>query len=198
MNGGRAGSPALFLDLRRALPLRAASASSRDTHTRSASFRTRPSSDWTQILPHREAGVAVGKHDVSRSRSPVLAPLAEGQHDRHQRLALGRERIDDLAAVRRIQNALQDAALDQLGEAVGQDVAGDAEPGLEFLEMMKVVEGAADDQERPLFADQLDGGGQWTLQRLLAKLIDRGCDLALGQSCCTPLDRLEVSTKLCK
>ena len=54
--------------------------------------------------------------------------------------------------------------------------------------MVKVVEGAADDQEGPLFADQLDGSGQWTLQRLLAELIDRGRDLALGQSCCTPLD----------
>ena len=92
------------------------------------------------------------------------------------------------AAVRRVENSLKDSTAHQLGKPIRQDVPGDAQPRLEFLKMVKVVEGAADDQEGPLFADQLDGSGQWTLQRLLAELIDRGRDLALGQSCCTPLD----------
>jgi hypothetical protein len=43
-------------------------------------------------------------------------------------------------------------------EPVGQDVAGDAEVGLEFLEMPEAVEGAAQDQERPALPHDRQGG----------------------------------------
>ena len=71
-------------------------------------------------------------------------------------------------------------------------------PRLEFLEMVELVEGAADDQERPFLADQLDCRGQRASQCLLAEFIDRGPDLALGQSLFTPLDESKVSTNHCK
>jgi hypothetical protein len=54
--------------------------------------------------------------------------------------------------------------------------------------MLKIVECAANDEERPFLAYQLDGSRQRALQCLLPELIDRGPDRALGQSCCTPLD----------
>ena len=58
-----------------------------------------------------------------------------------------------------VRRPLEDAAGDHLRQPVGQDVAGDPEAGLEFLEMLEAVECAAKDQERPFLADQLDRGG---------------------------------------
>ena len=86
---------------------------------------------------------------------------------------------DDIAA-------FQDSAGNELAQPVRQDVAGDPQPRLEFLEMVEVVEGAADDKEGPLFSDQFNSGRQRTPQRVLAERIDRGRDLALGQSVALP------------
>jgi hypothetical protein len=60
---------------------------------------------------------------------------------------------------------LQNAALDQLAEAIGQDIAGNAETGLELLEMLEPVEGAAQDQEGPFLTDQLYRRRQWAAER---------------------------------
>ena len=50
--------------------------------------------------------------------------------------------------------------LDQPRQPVRQDVARDAERALELLEMAEAIERAAQDQERPAFADHLQCGGQ--------------------------------------
>jgi hypothetical protein len=52
--------------------------------------------------------------------------------------------------------------------------------------MMKFVECPANDQERPFLSDELNGSGQGALQRLRAKLVYGGPDLALGQSSHSP------------
>ena len=66
----------------------------------------------------------------------------------------------------------EDSAGDHLAQPVGKDVARNAEAGLEFLEMVKAVEGAAKDQERPFLADQLDRGGNRARQRRFLEPID--------------------------
>ena len=108
--------------------------------------------------PHRPAVALIGEEDVVMAVPPILAPLAQREHHREQRLALGGQRIDDLAPVVRVGGARQDSALDHPRQPVGQDVARDPESGLELFEMAKAVECAAEDQERPFFADQLDRG----------------------------------------
>jgi len=72
----------------------------------------------------------------------------------------------------RIGRALEDSARDQLREPVGQDVAGDTQARLEFLEMLEAVERAAKDEECPLLADQLDCGGYGAAKRGFPEGID--------------------------
>ena len=67
-------------------------------------------------------------------------------------------------------------------EPVGQDVAGDSEASLELFEMLQAVECAAEDQEGPFLADQLDGGRKRATQRRFAELIDGAPDATSGQS----------------
>ena len=62
--------------------------------------------------------------------------------------------------------SLQDSAGHHLRKPVGEDVAGNSEPCLEFLEMLEAVERAAKDQERPFLADQLDDRRKRTGERL--------------------------------
>jgi hypothetical protein len=70
--------------------------------------------------------------------------------------------------------ALQDALPHQPRQAIGQDVAGDAQLGLEFLEMVQPVERAAQDQERPALAHRLQRRRQAAILRQLAqRLSDR-------------------------
>ena len=130
---------------------------------------------------HRPAVEAVGQHHRRRPVAPFLAPLAKRQHHRQQRLALVGQRVDHLALVGRIGRPLEDPAGDELAEPVGEDVAGNPEPGLEFLEMLEAVERAAQDQERPFLADQLDRAGQRAVQRRLAERIDVRCHLLVRQ-----------------
>ncbi len=129
---------------------------SRSIQVRSPSFSSRPSCAWTQILRTGLPSRRSASTTCMLAIAPFLAPLAQRQHDRQQALALGRQRIDDPPLVRRVGRALEDPAGDQLGKPVRQDVAGDPQARLEFLEMLEAVEGAAKDQERPFFADQLD------------------------------------------
>ena len=55
-----------------------------------------------------------------------------------------------------VADALEDALVDEPAEAVGEDVARDAEALLELVEAAAAEEGVADDQERPALADDLE------------------------------------------
>jgi hypothetical protein len=54
---------------------------------------------------------------------------------------------------------LEDAAVDQVLEARGQHVAGDAQPALPLVEPGDPQERVADDQQRPPLAHHVEGAG---------------------------------------
>jgi hypothetical protein len=98
--------------------------------------------------------------------------LAERDQHRQQVAALVGEAIGDLAPVDGVRLAPQDAVLDQPREAVGKNVAGDAEGRLELLEMDEAVERGAQDQERPALAHRLQRGGDRALPEQAALTFD--------------------------
>src|SRR5690606_11387862 len=63
--------------------------------------------------------------------------------------------IGDPAPVRGIRLAPKNVMLHQPRKPIGEDVARDTEGRLELLEMAETVEGAAQNQERPAFANSL-------------------------------------------
>ncbi len=71
--------------------------------------------------------------------------------------------ISDLSPIGRIGFALQDSVFDQSDKPVGQDVAGNPQGGLEFLEMGEAIEGATQNQEGPALADGLQCGRKGAL-----------------------------------
>ena len=128
----------------------------RSTHINSCRRQFAPVLGMDRDSLDRLSVALVGEHDVLLAMAPILAPLAQRQHHRKQRLALGAERIDHLAPVIGVGAPLEDPAFDQFAEPVGQYVARDPEAGLELFEMLEAVEGAAEDQEGPFLADQFD------------------------------------------
>jgi hypothetical protein len=56
-----------------------------------------------------------------------------------------------------VRDGLEDPLFDQSVEAIGQDVAGDAETLMELVETSKPQEGIPDDQKGPPFAHKLEG-----------------------------------------
>ena len=56
-----------------------------------------------------------------------------------------------------VRDGLEDPLFDQSVEAIGQDVAGDAEALMELVEASKPQEGVANDQKGPPFAHKLEG-----------------------------------------
>ena len=122
--------------------------------------------------------------------APFLAPLAQRQHDRQQAFALGGQRIDDARAVGRDRARARGSRRRPSCQPVGEDVAGNAEPGLEFLEMLEAVERAAKDQERPFLADQLDRGGKRARQSRFPERVDAATSACQPASPFSPLPNL--------
>ena len=114
---------------------------------------------------------AVDQHWVARARYPFLAPLPKRQQHRQQVAALFRQAIGDLAPVGGVGRAFENVVLDEPRQPVRKDVAGDAQRRLELFEMVETVEGAAQDQERPAFADRLKRGGDRALPQQLTVAI---------------------------
>ena len=88
-----------------------------------------------------------------------VAPLAHGREHRPQVPALGGEPVVGAGRVVAVGNLRQDARLDQPGEALVEDVAGDPQALLELVEAGDAEEGVADDQQRPPLADHLEALG---------------------------------------
>jgi len=68
-----------------------------------------------------------------------------------------------------IGHALEDACLHEVVEAVGEDVAGDPEAGLEIVEPGDAEERVAHDEEAPPFADDFEALRDRTVQ--VSKLV---------------------------
>jgi hypothetical protein len=58
----------------------------------------------------------------------------------------------------------QDPGLDQPGEAVGQNIAGDTQVLLKIVKSPDPQESVSEDQDRPLVTDQRGGVGDRTLE----------------------------------
>ena len=70
--------------------------------------------------------------------------------------------------------------LDQPRQPVGQDVARDAEFGLEFLEMVQAVERRAQDHERPALAHRLERRGQAAFDQIAQRLAQVSASMILS------------------
>ena len=99
---------------------------------------------------------------------PLLAPLAQREHRGKQRRAFLSQTVFDLAAVIGHRLARQDTMIDEAAEAIREDVARDAQRRLKLFEMVQAVERAAQDQERPAFADRLQR--RWQSARCRAQV----------------------------
>src|SRR5207244_1117386 len=87
-----------------------------------------------------------------------------------------------------VANSLEDALLDQPVQAVGQDVAGDAQALLEVIEAAQAEKRVADDQQRPALADDLERAGDRavlsvivTLQHAFQSIVSISCFTQPGQ-----------------
>jgi hypothetical protein len=87
----------------------------------------------------------------------AIAPSEQGDEGRPEVEPLLGEEV--LVAIRPalIGAALEDVLLDQSLQAGGEDVAGDTEALLQFVEAPPAVHHVAHDQQRPALADDLQG-----------------------------------------
>jgi len=94
---------------------------------------------------------------LARGEGVILPPLAEADQEVEQVLTLlGQDVLLIGTSTGRGLDA-QDSGIDQVPQARGEDVLGDAQIALELAEAPDAVEGVADDQQRPLVADDVDG-----------------------------------------
>jgi hypothetical protein len=56
-------------------------------------------------------------------------------------------------------NSLEDLVIDEMVEALGEDVAGDPEAGLEVIEAGHAEEGVPDDKQAPPLSDDVEALG---------------------------------------
>src|SRR5262245_33383727 len=89
----------------------------------------------------------------------LIAPLAKrGQRDIEVETLLRQLVLVPLRALA-IEDALEHALVDQPVEPVSQNVAGDSEALLQFVEAVEAQQDVADDQQRPALADDLERSG---------------------------------------
>ena len=86
-----------------------------------------------------------------------------------------------LALVRLARGAFQHAVLHQVGQAVGQDIAGDPQFLGKLLEVVQPVESRAQDEERPAFPHHFQ-----RVRQAAAKFAQR-FSYAHSESCLLPL-----------
>ncbi len=90
---------------------------------------------------------------------PAVAPLAEGSQDRDEVLPFEGELVLVAAPVHAGGDAGQDPVLDEVIEALRQDVLGDVQVRLEVGEAPRAGEGLAHHQEGPPVAHDLERPG---------------------------------------
>ena len=114
------------------------------TEQLSTASATWPHGSWT-TSSGRSVGGGVG-----------VAPLAHGREDRPQVPALLGQPVVVAGRVVAVGDLGQYPGLDQVGQALVQDVAGDPEAFVELVEPGHPEERVADDQHRPPLADHLE------------------------------------------
>ena len=101
----------------------------------------------------RDLAAALAMADDARAprlgRVVAIAPLQQGHHDRPQVEALLGQAVLEARGAVLVGHALEDALVDEAAEAVGEDVARDAEVALEVVEAAHAHERLAHDEDRP-------------------------------------------------
>ena len=88
-------------------------------------------------------------------RPPAVAPLPERDDHGPQVAALFGEDVVEARRTLAVGDPLEHALVDEVGEPLVEDVAGDAKSFLELVEPCHTHEGVADDQQAPPLADDL-------------------------------------------
>src|SRR5262249_50869249 len=89
----------------------------------------------------------------------LVAPLPQSGEGDVELSAFGLEPVLVAFGALAVADALEDPLVDQQVEAVGENVPGDTEAGLELVEAAESEEGVANDQERPALTDDLERAG---------------------------------------
>ena len=105
----------------------------------------------------------------------AVAPFPEREQDRHQLAALVRQPIFVARPAARlaVRGPLEDPVVDQQAEPLGQKVARALEDAVELLEPRGAVEALANNQQRPLLAQYLQGAGDRAVARLIVGALHR-------------------------
>src|SRR6516164_1161375 len=101
------------------------------------------------------AGGVPRLHGRAAGSRPPVAPLAHRRHHVPQIPALAREPVFGARRMILVRDAPEYAAVNQVVQPPGQDVAGDAEPSLKVIEASHAEEGIPDDEQAPPFAHDL-------------------------------------------
>jgi hypothetical protein len=89
----------------------------------------------------------------------AIAPLQQRHHDRPQVDPLLGQAVLEARGALLVGHAHEDALVDEAAQAVGEDVARDAEVALEVVEAPHAHERLAHDEDRPAVAEHLEGAG---------------------------------------
>jgi hypothetical protein len=95
---------------------------------------------------------------LARLEQVLLAPLSEGHHNRKEVAPHGGQVILLVGAAVRGGDYLQDAALSQRAQAVGQNVLGNTKAFLELAESGQTIEGITEirsDHQSPITSSDL-------------------------------------------
>jgi hypothetical protein len=84
-------------------------------------------------------------------RRPLVAPLPHGRDHLPEVAALAGEPVFRARRVIGVSHPLENLAVDEVVQPLGEDVAGDPEPGLEVIEAGHAEEGVPDDEQAPPF-----------------------------------------------
>jgi hypothetical protein len=101
------------------------------------------------------AGRVLGLHRRTAGRRPPIAPLSHGHHHVPQVAALDGEPVIRARRVIGVGNPLEDLVVDEVVQALREDVAGNAQAGLEVIEARHAEEGIPDDEQAPPFPHEL-------------------------------------------
>jgi diaminopropionate ammonia-lyase len=121
---------------------------------------------------HRRDDVAArGMPDLegrAGRRRPLIAPLPHGRDHVPEIAALAGEPVFRARRVIGVRHPLEDVAVDEVVQPLGEDVAGDPEPDLEVIEAGHAEEGVPDDEQAPPFPHDIEALGDRAVHVLKA------------------------------
>src|SRR5436190_468985 len=112
-----------------------------------------------ELHRHRRAVAAPARDPRRALREVAVAPLHQREEGEAKLAALVGEAILEALGPLAVADALEDADVDEPVEAVGEDVARDAEAREQLVEPAAPERDVADDQQRPPVAHDLERAG---------------------------------------